>query len=311
VLDVRRLHVFREVARAGSLAAAADALSYSPSAVSQQIAVLERDIGMSLLERRARGVVLTEAGRMLLEHVDAIFERLDAAEAALGELADSRRGHLRMASFPTAAATILPRAVDAFRARHPGVALHVEQASPQECVGLLREGRLDLALVLDLPAAPAPGVEVFHLFDDPVQVALHKDHPLAVSPELRLAQLAQETWIDVPRSRSGGNLLARACERAGFAPTVAFASDDYAVIRELVGAGVGVALLPDLAQRPLHEAVVLRSLGPDAPTRAIQVAVRHSGSRSASASAMLELLLELPHPGPRAAQAAATAPPSL
>jgi DNA-binding transcriptional LysR family regulator len=310
VLDVRRLRVFREVARAGSLAGAADALSYSPSAVSQQIAALERDVGMSLLERRARGVVLTEAGRMLLEHVDAIFERLESAEVALAELADARLGHLRMASFPTAAATVLPPAVDAFRARHPGVALHVEQASPQESVALLRSGRLDIALVLDLPTAPAPGVEVFHLFDDPVQLAMHRDHPLAGRAELRLTELANDTWIDVPRSRSGGNLLARACERAGFKPQVAYASDDYAVIRELVGAGVGVALLPDLAQRPLHEAVVLRSLGADAPSRAIQVATRHAASRSASASAMLELLLGQPHPGRRSAQTAATAPPS-
>ena len=119
MLDIRRLRVLSEVARHGSLAAAAQDLSYTGSAVSQQIAALEREVGTRLLERRARGVVLTEAGRTLVAHAEEILARLDAAEAALAALADLRRGHLRMASFATAGASILPRAVDAFRARHP------------------------------------------------------------------------------------------------------------------------------------------------------------------------------------------------
>ena len=113
MLDVRRLRVLREVARRGSLAGAADVLSYTPSAVSQQIAVLEREAGTRLLERRARGVVLTEAGQTLVEHAEEILDRLEAAEQALAALADLRRGHLRMASFATAGASVLPRAVDA------------------------------------------------------------------------------------------------------------------------------------------------------------------------------------------------------
>jgi DNA-binding transcriptional LysR family regulator len=293
VLDVRRLRIFREAARAGSLAGAAEALSYSASAVSQQIGVLEREVGMPLLERRARGVVLTEAGRVLLAHVDGILERLDAAEAALAGLADASGRRLRMASFPTAAATVLPPAVDAFRARHPDVTLQVGQATPEESLELLADGRLDVALTLDLAPAPSRGVEVLRLFDDPVQLALHRDHPLAGRAELRLAELAGETWIDVPQSRSaGGNLLTRASARAGFEPDIAYLSDDYAVIRELVGAAVGIALLPGLAQRPRSEAIVLRSLGPDAPSRVIQVAARAASSRSPAASAMVELLLE-------------------
>lgn len=310
MLDARRLRVFREIARAGSLAGAAMALDYSPSAVSQQIGALEREVGMALLERRARGVVLTEAGRTLLEHVDRILERLDAAEAALADLADMQSGRLRMASFPTAAGTILPPAVDGFRARHPGITLHVEQASPEESVALLRDGRLELALTLDIPADGTVGVEVLRLFDDPVQLALHREHPLAARAELRLAELAGETWIDVPRSKSGGNLLARACARAGFEPDIAYASDDYAVIAELVGAGAGIALIPDLARRPLHDAVVLRSLGPDAPARVIQVAARLERFRSPAASAMLELLLEQTRARRGPAHAAIGAPPS-
>jgi DNA-binding transcriptional LysR family regulator len=308
MLDVRRLRVLREVARRGSLAAAADVLSYTPSAVSQQIAALEREAGMRLVERRARGVVLTEAGETLVEHADEILGRLEAAEAALAELAALRRGHLRMASFATAAASVLPRAIDAFRARHPGVELTVGQANPTESVERLRAGRLDLALTVDLPEGPTEGVDVIHLFDDPVQIALHADHPLAAKPDLRLEDLAEETWIDVPRTAAGGQVLTRACAAAGFVPRVRFESDDYAVIRNLVGAGTGVALLPDLAFSPPHPAVVLRPLGPDGPSRSIQAATRPAAFRSPAATAMLEILREQPPP-PRL-QLAATAPPS-
>jgi DNA-binding transcriptional LysR family regulator len=309
VLDVRRLRIFREAARAGSLAGAAEALSYSASAISQQIGVLEREAGMALLERRPRGVVLTEAGRVLLEHVEGILERLDAAEAALADVADVRGGRLRMASFPTAAATVLPPAVDAFRALYPGVALQVGQSTPEESLDLLRDGRLDVALTLDLPpAAAGPGIEVLRLFDDPVRLALRRDHPLAGRAELRLGELAGETWIDVPRSSSaGGNMLTRASARAGFEPDIAYLSDDYAVIRELVGAGVGIALLPGLAQRPLSEAIVLRPLGADAPSRVIQVAARATSYRSPAAAAMVELLLEQTRARREPAQPGATA----
>jgi len=308
MLDVRRLRVLREVARRGSLAGAADTLSYTPSAVSQQIAALEREAGTRLLERRARGVVLTEAGQTLVEHAEGILTGLEAAEAALEALADLRRGHLRMASFATAGARVLPRAVDAFRARHPAIELTVGQASPLESVARLREGRLDLALTVDLDERPAEGVEVMHLFRDYLQLALHRDHPLAAKEDIRLEDLVDETWIDVPLATSGGHVAARACARAGFVPRVAFESDDYTAIRELVGTGAGIALLPDLALFPPHESVVLRSLGPERPFRNIQVATRPAAFRSPAAFAMLEILNEQrPVQG---AQVAAATPPS-
>ena len=308
MLDVRRLRVLREVARRGSLAGAAHTLSYTPSAVSQQIAALEREAGTRLLERRARGVVLTEAGQTLVEHAEGILASLEAAEAALEALADLRRGHLRMASFATAGARVLPRAVDAFRARHPAIELTVGQASPLESVARLREGRLDLALTVDLDERPAEGVEVMHLFQDHLQLALHREHPLAAKEDIRLEDLVDETWIDVPLATSGGHVAARACAQAGFVPRVAFESDDYTAIRELVGTGAGIALLPDLALFPPHESVVLRALGPDRPFRNIQVATRPAAFRSPAASAMLEILNEQrPAQG---AQVAAATPPS-
>lgn len=309
MLDVRRLRVLCEVARAGSLAGAADALNYSPSAVSQQIATLEREVGMALVERRSRGIIVTEAGRTLVEHAEAVFAQLEAAEEALAEIASGHGGLLRMAAFPTVAGTVLPKAAAAFRVAHPGVQLKVTEASPARAVRLLRDGRLDLALTLDL-AATERGVEVFHLFDDPVQLAVPADHRLAATGETRLAELAGETWVDVPRSDAGSNLLVRACARAGFRPNVAFESDDYEVIRELVATGVGIALLPDLARRPVDERVVIISLGPGAPRRAIQAAARPAAIRTAAASAMLEILLVQPHPHPRAPASGSAADPT-
>ncbi len=310
MLDVRRLRVLREVARAGSLTRAADALSYSPSAVSQQIAALERETGTVLLERRSRGVVLTEAGHLLVARAAAILTELEAAERALAELSDLRRGRLRMASFATAGASVLPQAVDAFKARHPDIDIAVKQADPWESVALLQEGGLDVALTVDLDPCPAEGVEVHHLFDDEVQLALHRDHPLASAADLRLEDLSGETWIDVPRLTSGGKVLVRACQQAGFEPRVAFESDDYTAIQELVGTGMGLALIPDLALVPPHDAVVLRRLGTSGPFRHIQAATRTFPYRSPAASAMLEILTEQPPRGraERLQRTAATPP---
>jgi DNA-binding transcriptional LysR family regulator len=312
VLDVRRLRVLREVARAGSLTRAADALSYSPSAVSQQIAALERATGVVLLERRSRGVVLTEAGNLLVARATTILAELDAAERALAELTDLRRGRLRMASFATAGASVLPQAVDTFKARHPGIEIAVKQADPWQSVALLQDGGLDVALTVDLDPFPAEGVEVTHLFDDEVQLALHRDHRLAAAQEIRLEDLAAETWIDVPRLTSGGKVLLRACRQAGFEPRVAFESDDYTVIQELVGTGVGLALIPDLALCPPHDAVVLRRLGASCPSRHIQAATRTSPYRSPAASAMLQILTDQRPRGraERLQRTAVTPPPS-
>ena len=310
MLDVRRLRVLCEVARCGSLAGAADVLSYTPSAVSQQIQALEREAGVTLLERRARGVILTEAGETLVAHAEAILTRLDAAEAALADLAGLRRGRLRVATFATAGATVLPRAIDAFRDRHPEIELAVTPASPAESVRLLRDGRLDLALTVDLDERPAEGVEVVHLFDDPFRLALRSDHPLAARDAIRLDELATETWIDVADTLSGGRAMRDACRRAGFEPRVRFESDDYTAIRELVRAGVGIALLPDLALYPERGEVVLRDLVPEAPRRAIQAATRTEPFRSPAAAAMLDVLRNLRSPDRPAAAQLATAPPS-
>ena len=217
--------------------------------------------------------MLTAAGSVLVEHAERVLAELLAAEAALADLAAVRTGRLRFASFATAGATIVPRAVDAFRAQHPDVDVRVEQAASGEAVARLRQGNLDLALVVDQD--PVPGVEIVPLFEDPFRVALHRSHPLALAPgELQLTELADERWIDVPRQIEGGQVLAAAGARTGLHFRVVYESDDYTAIHELVGAGLGVALLPDLALFPDNDAVVLRPLAAPAPFRRIQAVVR-------------------------------------
>lgn len=288
MLDVRRLKVLCEVARSGSLSGAADALSYTASAISQQIAALEREAGVTLLERRSRGVVLTEAGVLLVSHAELVLAQLEAAEVALRDLSELRRGQLRLASFATAGATIVPRAVDEFQLRHPDVDVRVEQATTREGIERLRAGRLDLVLTVDLD--PAPDLDIEELFVDPFRLALHRRHPRAGASELRLAELVDEKWINVPPNISGGDVLVRSFARLGRTVAVAYESDDYTAIHELVGAGLGVALLPDLALFPANEDVVLRPLGPDAPSRSIQAVTRRDGLRAPAATAMLDIL---------------------
>jgi DNA-binding transcriptional LysR family regulator len=159
-------------------------------------------------------------------------------------------------------------------------------------VARLRQGHLDVALTVDQD--PTQGVEIVQLFEDPFRVALHRSHPLAAAPgELQLTDLADERWVDVPRHVEGGQVLAAACARAGVQPRVVYESDDYTAIHELVGAGLGAALLPDLALFPANDAVVLRSLGPQAPCRRIQAAVRPAPLCSPAAAALLAILQAL------------------
>src|SRR3712207_5224336 len=174
MLDVKRLKVLREVAARGSFSAAADALAYTQSAVSQQIAALEREAGTRLVERSARGVRLTDAGRALVRHADVILARLADAEAELEATAGLRGGRVRLISFSSAGATILPRAIAVFRERHPAVELTLEPGEPDEGLARLRAGECDIALTIDAATCRLDytGVDRVHLLDDPMYVAL-------------------------------------------------------------------------------------------------------------------------------------------
>lgn len=298
MLDTKRLRVLREVARAGSFSGAADALSYTQSAISQQIAALEREAGTVLIERGGRGIRLTDAGRALVEHAERILAGLAAAEAELEAIADLRGGRLRLASFPTAGATLLPLAVAEFSSRHPGIELSLVEAEPEQSVPQVRAGEVDLALVVDYVGLPRAryqpslqGISCEELIEDPMYIALPPGHPLAGQDEVRLDQLADEAWIQGDFTGMCGAMHRHACLAAGFDPRVSFESDDYSVVQGLVAAGVGVALLPMLALANRREDIEIRSLGPSAPLRRVLTAVRE-GYRSPATAAMLAILGE-------------------
>ena len=196
VFDATRLNVFREVVRRGSLSAAAQALSFTQPAVSRQIAALEREAGAQLLERTARGIRLTEPGRVLLGHAEAILDRMSAAHAQLESVGRMAGGRLRIGAFQTATATIVPRAIAAFAAAHPGVELSLVEAVSPAAVAALRAGTVDLAIVTYLPELVSADVAVVDLVDDELLVALPERHPLARRPRLRLRDLRDETWIE-------------------------------------------------------------------------------------------------------------------
>jgi len=294
MLNVGRLRVLREVARRGSFSSAADALSYTQSAVSQQVATLEAETGMTLLERRARGVRLTAAGQALVEHAEGILARLEAAEAELSAIAGLRAGKLRMASFPTAGATLMPLAIATFRSTYPDVELTLAEGEPEEIAPRLRAGEFDLALLFefDEPATGTDGVKRIELLRDPLYLALPREHALAGKSGLRLEDLRGEAWVQTSRSSPCARHVVRSCHAAGFEPNVAFESDDYQTVQGLVAAGVGVALIPELALSVVREDIAIRALSPSPPVRQVVAAAPADARLSPATPAMLDILEE-------------------
>ncbi|HTU78829.1 MAG TPA: LysR substrate-binding domain-containing protein [Solirubrobacteraceae bacterium] len=286
------MRILTEVAYRGSFSAAAAALSYTQSAVSQQIASLESEAGMALLERHPRGVSLTAAGQTLVAHAEGILARLEGAEAALAAIAGLRGGRLRMASFPTAGATLMPLAIATFRASYPDVRLTLAEGEPEAIVPRLRAGELDLALLFEFAEEPLPQEELTYtgLLDDPLHLALPRAHPLAAKPRLRLVDLAGEAWVQTSSSSPGARHVVRSCIAAGFEPNVAFESDDFQTVQGLVAAGVGVALIPELALSAVRDEIAIRSLSPVPPARRVIAAVPAGARLVPSAPAMLGIL---------------------
>jgi DNA-binding transcriptional LysR family regulator len=302
MLNVTRIGVLREVARHGSFSGAAEALGYTQPAVSRQVATLEAETGAVLIKRAANGARLTDAGEVLVRHAEVIFAALDEAESELRAVMGLDAGRLRLATFSSAAASIVPLAIARFRDNHPGVELVVEMMEPEESIPRLRCGELDIALSNDAESPPGEPIERIHLFNDPMYVALPADHRLAERAKLRLRDLADEPWmLATTKSCPDARMFKRACHAAGFEPTIAFENDDYHAILGFVAAGVGVALIPDLAVRAAREDVVIRSLVAGAPVRQIVAAVP-AGYRTPAAEAMLEVLLVVGSEWERAGQ---------
>jgi len=294
MLDVRRMRVLREVAVRGSFSAAAESLSFTQSAISQQIAALERETGTTLVQRNARGVRLTEAGEALVRHAEAILARLAEAEAELEAIAGLRGGRLRLAAFESAASTLMPLAIAAFRASHPGVELSMVMGEPEDVMPQLKAGELDLALGFDSRIrGEVDGIVRMHMISDPMFLVMATDHPLAHKRNVKLADFADDAWIAGTTDCECNRLLNRACAVAGFEARIAFQTDDYTAIQGFVAAGVGVALIAELGLTSIRDDIVVRPLGREAPVREIYAAACEGAHRSPATQAMLDCLRDV------------------
>lgn len=263
-----------EVARCGSLTAAAHELTYTPSAVSQQISKLEAEAGQPLLDRNARGITLTDAGRALVRHAERIDRQLRAARAELDDIAGLRAGTLRLGSFPTAGSSLLPLVVTRFTARHPGVRLTVRSALRPGLLDMLEGREVELALLWDYDwdRIAESGLAITHLLDDPTALLVAADHPLAGRASVALDELANEQWVTRAGNHPLAEVLARSCRAAGVPPRIAFAAHDYQEAQAMVAVGLGIALAPRLALTNLRGDVRLIPVNPPTPGRRIMLA---------------------------------------
>ncbi len=295
MLNASRLNVFREVVAHGSFSAAADALSYSQSAVSQAIATLEGEVGASLIERNRGGVRPTAAGAALARHAGGILASMETAEAEIEAISAGRGGRLRTASFPTAGATLMPQAIAGFRASHPGVDVALAEGEPEEIAPRLRSGEFDLVLLFEFEGVGerlGAGMKRFELLDDPLHLALRADHPLAKRKQLTLADLREESWVQTSSSSPCARHVVRSCHAAGFEPSVSFESDDYQTVQGLVAAGVGVALIPQLALSGVRPDLRVRALHPQSPVRKVFAATPRGAAVTPAVATMLGVLRE-------------------
>lgn len=296
MLNVGRLDVLREVVARGSFSGAADALSYSQSAVSQAIATLEGEVGAALIERDRRGVRPTAAGAALIAHAEGILARIEAAEEEVAAISGGRGGRLRVASFPTAGGTLMPLAIARVRASHPGVEVSLAEGEPEEIGPRLRAGEFDLALLFEFAGVGerlGTGLRRFELLEDALHLALPADHRLAGRKQLRLADLADESWVQTSVTSPCARHVVRSCHAAGFEPRVSFESDDYQTVQGLVAAGVGVALIPELALSAARADIEIRALHPASPVRKVFAATRRSAAVTPAVAGMIGVLREV------------------
>jgi DNA-binding transcriptional LysR family regulator len=302
MLDVRRLRVLHAVSAYGSVTAAAAALGYSAPAVSQQLAALEREVGMRLTERAGRGLELTPAALILVGHTDALLARLDAAEADLAALRDQVAGRVAVAAFPSAAASFVPAAWAALAGSAPQVRLDLTEMEPEESLPAVLRGETDVAVAHEYDLLPRPLDPLFErreLLSDPVLVAVPEAHPLAASDgSVPLTALAGLPFLAPRDTTSCAEMIQRACARAGFVPRVVARASDFAVLLSLVAAGAGVTLVPALGTRLPPGAHLLgahlpgvRLLRPADPvTRQVFTVSRRAADRKPAVRVVLDAL---------------------
>ena len=293
MLDVRRLRVLREVAISGSMAGAARSLSFTPSAISQQIALLEQETGVTLLDRRGRGVELTDAARALVLRTEAILTELARANADLEAVKNSALGSLSIGAFPTSGTSVVPAALRVFSALHPEVEVQLTELQPERSLPMLIRGELDLAIGFECDLVPLPPghYEEETLFSEPMHVIHAEGRAGPPDGPIDLHSLRDERWIVPAPGTPIHEFTVRACQAAGFEPRIASIWTDFQVVQSLAAQGFGVAFVPRLALFPPREGVVVRET--TAPLRRrVFAAWRPGSSRAPLIAAIVEAFRE-------------------
>lgn len=291
--DIKKLRILRTLGELGTVTATAEALHMTPSAVSQQLTGLAKQLGVTLLQAHGRRVRLTDAAHLVLRHADAVFAQLERADAELLGYLQGEAGEVQVGAFSTAIPALVVPAVERLRTSHPGLVVRVREAEAAEAYELLSEGSVDLALSLaaHAPTPRDPKFARLSLLADPLDVALPAGHPLAAEPGLRLADLAGEPWI-FGRSGPWSHITTTVCENAGFVPEQAHAAADWSAILAMVAAGMGVALVPRMAMRPERggAGVAVRVLHADRPRRHVVAAARRGAEDAPAMARVLSAL---------------------
>jgi DNA-binding transcriptional LysR family regulator len=293
VLDLRRLRLLYELHERGTIAAVADALQFTPSAISQQLAVLEREAGVALLEPAGRGVRLTDAALVLVRHAEALLERAELAEAELAAAQGSVVGRARIAAFQSAALRLASPAMHALARDAPGLHCELVEAEPEDSLPALALGDVDLVLADEWEHQPhtrPAGVDRHDLHRDPVGVVLPEGHPVARRHDasVPLVDLAGEVWTTGHRGTPWEQMTDRTCRRlGGFDPDIRHRTNDSVVSLGLVAQGLAVTLLPDLVAPGEHPGVVVRAIAEGPVHRTIFTATRTADARRPSVGALL------------------------
>ncbi|GAA4700719.1 LysR family transcriptional regulator [Phytohabitans rumicis] len=292
MLDVRRMQVLRAVVTSGSVTAAAAHLGYTPSAVSQQVAALEKEAGIALLERVGRGVRPTAAGQLLTGHAAIIGQHVAEAETALADLRAGRTGRLTIRYFASVGPTLLAPALARLRREHPGVTIDPKLNDSDDPLPDVEQGNADLALVVRRPSDDVrQGIRVVHLIDDAFQAVLPTGHPLTARRVIDLVDLAAEPWVGSEPPGPCLEPIMDACAAAGFTPNFVAKSEDYATTQGFVAAGLGVGLIPRLGLTR-HPGVTIRPVRRPEPVRTIYAAVREISLTQPAPRALIDALID-------------------
>ena len=294
MIDLRRLRLLRELRERGTIAAVAEALAYTPSAVSQQLAALEREAGVPLLERVGRGVRLTDAAHVLTDAADEVLARLGQAEAELAAASGAVHGRVRVTAFQTAARSLVAPVLRPLGDAHPGLRVELREMEAEEALPLLRAGDVDVVVAEEYREAPRPHERMLERIDlgrDRVVLALPRDHPEAVGERpVPLRRLAGEAWCATRDGTMFAALLLRACRAAGFEPDVHHRANDVGLLVQLAADGRGVTLVPALGQPEAHPNVAIRPVAGAGLERRLFAAVRRGGSARPAVATTLDAL---------------------